>query len=202
MKIVMHDLVGQDDRRFSPWCWATKMSLAHKGLTYETRPTPFTAIADLPGDTAKTLPTIEHENNVVSDSLAIGEYLEQHFDGPTLFGGPGGIAGARFFQMWVGTTLVPQIARLVLLDIYDRVLPEDQAYFRASREQRFGMPLEQVQQGREQRLEPFRESLIPARLLLRKQAFLGGEQPQYADYQMFGRIAMGSRNQRLSIAGR
>jgi len=32
MTIVLHDLTGADDRRFSPNCWRTRMALAHKGL--------------------------------------------------------------------------------------------------------------------------------------------------------------------------
>ncbi len=33
MAITMYDLAGADpNRRFSPFCWRTKMALAHKGL--------------------------------------------------------------------------------------------------------------------------------------------------------------------------
>jgi hypothetical protein len=44
MAIVMYDLVGRDDRRFSPHCWRTRMALAHKGLEHEALPTRFTEI--------------------------------------------------------------------------------------------------------------------------------------------------------------
>ena len=75
---------------------------------------------------------------------------------------------------------------MILLDIYDHLMPEDQAYFRASREQRFGRTLEQVQAGREERLEGFTKSLQPLRITLGDAPFLGGEQPRYADYLAFG----------------
>lgn len=185
MSVTLYDLVARDDLRFSPWCWATKMALAHKGIDCVTIATPFGGIADLPGPQAKTLPTIQDGSVIISDSLKIAAHLERHYAGPSLFGGSGGAAGAQFFHMWVGCNLVPQIARLTLLDMYEQVLPADQAYFRSSREKLFGMSLEQTQAGREQRLNPFRESLTAARLVLRKQSFLGGETPHYMDYQLF-----------------
>ena len=44
MRLVLHDLVGRDDRRFSPTCWRAKLALAHKGLPFTTVPTRFLAI--------------------------------------------------------------------------------------------------------------------------------------------------------------
>ena len=39
MAIKLYDLAGaEDDRRFSPYCWRTKMALKHKGLEFETAP--------------------------------------------------------------------------------------------------------------------------------------------------------------------
>jgi len=39
MSIKLYDLAGADeDRRFSPYCWRTKLALAHKGLKAETIP--------------------------------------------------------------------------------------------------------------------------------------------------------------------
>jgi glutathione S-transferase len=39
MTIKMYDLAGAEpERRFSPFCWRTKMALAHKGLEVETIP--------------------------------------------------------------------------------------------------------------------------------------------------------------------
>ena len=40
---ILYDLAGaQDDRRFSPYCWRTRMALAHKGLSVDTVPWRFT----------------------------------------------------------------------------------------------------------------------------------------------------------------
>ena len=48
MAIIMHDLAGADPAlRFSPYCWRTRMALAHKGLAVETIPWRFTEKAAL-----------------------------------------------------------------------------------------------------------------------------------------------------------
>ena len=48
------------------------------------------------------------------------------------------------------------------------------------------MSLEEVVADREARLPAFRASLEPVRQMLARQEFLGGEQPLYADYTLFG----------------
>jgi glutathione S-transferase len=50
------------------------------------------------------------------------------------------------------------------------------------------MTLEQVQDGRETRVAEFRASLLPVRLVLARQSFLGGDAPSYADYIVFGSL--------------
>jgi glutathione S-transferase len=64
--------------------------------------------------------------------------------------------------------------------------PRDQDYFRQSRAQRFGMPLEQFCANREARISGFRQTLEPLRMTLKSQPFLGGAAPHYPDYIVFG----------------
>ena len=62
------------------------------------------------------------------------------------------------------------IARLIVRDLLDVVDPKDLRNFCESREARFGMSLEAVQQGRETRVADFRASLLlPVRLVLGRQ---------------------------------
>src|SRR5919106_2992164 len=167
MTVVLYDLVGKEDRRFSPHCWRTRMALAHKGLDCEARPTRFTEIARVAGGRFKTIPVIEDRGRAIVDSWAIAQYLEETYpDRPSLFGGPGGEALSRFVQSWCVAVLHAGLITMIVLDIHDRLMPEDQAYFQTSREQRFGRRLEEVQAGREERLEGFRKSLQPLRMAL------------------------------------
>ena len=189
MAIILHDLAGADGRRFSPFCWRAKMALAHKGLAFETRATPFTGIKAIGGGTEKTVPVIEDRGRVVRDSFDIALYLEETYpDRPTLFGGDGGKAMARFIESWANATLGVQIVTLCVKDIHDCLSEEDKGYFRESREKRFGRALEAVQEGREDRVEAARQALTPLRLMLRRQPFIGGEGPLFADYIVFGTL--------------
>jgi glutathione S-transferase len=188
MAITMYDLAGvEPDRRFSPFCWRAKMALAHKGLAVETVPWRFTEKDKLPQPNAGRVPVIIDGDRVVHDSTAIADYLEERYpDRPSLFGGATGRAIVRFVQNWTETVLQPGLIRLVLLDIYRHIGPADQAYFRADREQRFGMTLEEVVRDRDARLPVFRASLDPLRRTVERQKFISGDSPAYADYIVFG----------------
>jgi glutathione S-transferase len=123
----------------------------------------------------------------VHDSTAIADYLENRYpDRPSLFGNAAARALTRFVQNWTETVLQAGIVGLVVLDIWRHIGPEDQAYFRRSREERFGTSLEKVVADRAARLPAFRESLAPLRRTLERQKFLAGEAPAYADYIVFG----------------
>lgn len=188
MPITMYDLAGAEaDRRFSPFCWRARMALAHKGLTVGTVPWRFTEKDRLPQPNAGRVPVIVDGDRVIHDSSAIAEYLEEHYrDRPSLFGGETGRALTRFVQNWVETVVQIGLIRLVLLDIHRHAAPKDKAYFRESREQRFGVTLEEVVKDRDARLPAFRASLDPLRRTVERQPFVCGKAPAYADYVVFG----------------
>jgi glutathione S-transferase len=188
LAIVLYDLAGTDPEiRFSPYCWRIRMALAHKGLEADARPWRFTETETLVPTGGKTVPAMNHDGKWVVDSWAIANYLEENFpDRPSLFGGEAGRALARFYNEWTAATLHGGIIRLVLADIHAVLGPKDQAYFRQSREARFGTTLEAFVADREQRLPEFRKSLGPLRATLQAQPFLGGDAPLYPDYIVFG----------------
>lgn len=188
MTITMYDLAGAEaDRRFSPFCWRSKMALAHKGLAVETVPWRFTEKDKLPQPNAGRVPVIIDGDGVIHDSTAIADYLEERYpDRPSLFGGAAGRALTRFVQNWTETVLQTGLIRLVVLDIHRHCTPVDQTYFRRSREERFGATLEDVVRDREARLPAFRTSLDPLRRTVERQDFVSGNAPAYADYIVFG----------------
>ncbi|HEY3911378.1 MAG TPA: glutathione S-transferase family protein [Stellaceae bacterium] len=188
MAITLYDLAGAEaDRRFSPFCWRTRMALAHKGLEVETVPWRFTEKEKLPQPNGGRVPVIVDNGRVVHDSSAIAAYLETHYaERPSLFGGEAARSLTAFVQNWTETVVQPALAGLVVLDIYRHVAPEDRGYFRQSREDRLGRTLEEVVEDREARLPTFRDSLAPLRRTVERQRFLGGTAPIYADYVVFG----------------
>jgi glutathione S-transferase len=189
MSIVLYDLAGADpDVRFSPYCWRTRFALAHKGLPVETVPWRFTDRDAIAFSGQGKVPVIQDGGTVVFDSWTIAEYLEDQVPTPTLFGDATGRAHALFLNAWADSVLAGGIARFIVRDLVDIIDPKDRDYFRSSREARFGKSLEVVQEGREDRLAAFRDLLLPIRLVLRRQQWLGGTAPSYADHIIAGTL--------------
>src|SRR5579875_3327011 len=165
MAIILYDLAGAEaERRFSPYCWRTRMALAHKGLAFETVPWRFTEKDKIAFSGQGRVPVIRDGDRVVHDSTAIADDLETRYpDRPSLFGGASGRALTRFVQNWTETVVHTGLIRLVVLDILRHCAPQDREYFRLSREERFGAALEEVVRDRDARLPAFRASLEPLR---------------------------------------
>ncbi|PLW77406.1 glutathione S-transferase family protein [Cohaesibacter celericrescens] len=193
MAIKLYDLCSADkNSRFSPACWRTRMALAHKGLEVETVPTLFSEIRSIEGGGQTTVPVIADGDTVMRESFDIAVFLERAYpELPSLFRGEGGIRTSQFMHWWTNATVDSQIARFCILDIYNGLDEKDKSYFRQSRETRFKRPLEQVQDRSEEAVVRFRESLLPLRLTISKQDFIGGDVPIYADYCIFGSFQWG-----------
>lgn len=186
MALQLYELLGADDRRFSPYCWRARMALAHKGLKAEIIPCKFTDKDRIAFSRQDKVPVLRDGDRVVFDSWQIACYLEDAYpDRPTLFGGSIGRAEARFFNEWIPTLSRPWLLAN-LKNIFDHVHPDDKAYFRSSREERFGKTLEQLHDERERHRPAIEAALAPLRTLLEHQPYFCGESPAYADYIVFG----------------
>jgi glutathione S-transferase len=185
--IRLYDLAAADpDRRFSPYCWRTRLALAHKGLPVETVPWRFTEKEAISSSGSLLVPVIVDGDRWIADSWTIANYLEDTFpDRPSLFGAAASRQLTRFYSCFADT-LVSAIFPFIVLDIHRQVHEKDREYFRQSREKRVGMTLEAFTVAQADRIDAFRKSLAPLRQTFKTQPFLGGEQPLYADYAMFG----------------
>lgn len=190
MTITLYTLRGADPAcTFSPHCWKAVMALKHKGLDFEERPLRFTDIARTEGGFSKTVPMLRDDGHLVSDSFAIAEYLEESYpEHPSLFGGDGGRALSRFVEAWSQSVIHPAISRIAVHEIWELLDPEDQPYFRESRETRLGNTLEGMAANSPAEVAAFDARLEPLRALVKRQPFLGGEEPLFADYIVFGAL--------------
>ena len=182
----LYELCGTDpERRFSPFCWRARMALAHKGLHAETVPWRFTETDRLAFANHDKVPVLVDGERAIGDSWAIAEYLEETYpEQPSLFNG--NKAHVRFIMAWTDVTINAALIRLIVSDIPPLLDTGQAAYFRETREKRFGQPLEDVTKDREARLPAFRAALTPLRLVLGRQRFVGGDAPDYSDYIVFG----------------
>ncbi len=184
----LFELCGTETERvFSPYCWRTRMALAHKDIKAETIPWRFSEKDAIAPHQSDKVPVFIDGETSVADSWAIANYLEDTYpDRPSLFGGEGGRAMGRMLNWWGDTVVLGGIFPMIAADIHSHLRPADQAYFRKTREVRLGKTLEQAAANRDEAVETFRQSLNPMRLTLKTQPWLGGASPNYADYIVFG----------------
>ena len=186
--ITLYDLAFDKDLRPSPYCWRAKLALKHKGLTWRDEPCGFTEKQKIAFAESQTYPVIHDGTKVVKDSWAIAEHLDTAYADKPVFKSEMALGYARFVSGWVDTAVHPALFVLIVGDLYDRVRPVDQAYFRESRGKRLGtIDFAGFQaNAREKGLPALRAVLEPARRMLKDQAFLAGQHPAYPDYALAG----------------
>lgn len=186
--ITLYDLVFDQDRRPSPFCWRTKLAMKHKGLVWRDEPCGFTEKQKIAFANSQTYPVIHDGTKVVKDSWAIAQHLDAAYPDKPLFPNDPVKAYARFVNGWVDTTVHVALFPLIIGDLSDRVHLQDKAYFEESRGKRLGTTdfAGFQAKAREKGVPAFRSTLEPARRILREQAFLSGEAPAYPDYILVG----------------
>jgi glutathione S-transferase len=187
---LLYDLAGGNESiRFSPYCWRTKLALAHKNLSFESVPWHFTEKDTLAFSNQSKVPVLVDGETTISDSHAIAEYLENAYPNEaSLFGDASSRALIGFVKAWTEDVLHPAIAPLVVRDIWALLDPKDQAYFRETRERFLGRKLEAFAPERETYLAAFKKALTPLRRTLKVQNFVAGTAPNYADHIVFGAL--------------
>lgn len=187
MPIQMYDLAAADERvRFSPYCWRIRMALAHKQLEVETIAWRFTDKQAIAFSGQGFVPVLLDGRKVVHDSWAIAAYLDEAYrDRPPLMAGPDALALTNFVREWTQAVVHPAVLRAVIDDLFSALADCDKAYFRESREKRFGVPLEEIGLSPEQAVPALGRALAPARQTLAAQPFLCGDAPAFADYVLY-----------------
>jgi glutathione S-transferase len=162
------------------------MALAHKGLEFEGVPWRFCDKEAIAFSGQGLVPILVDGECAVADSWQIALYLETSYPDNPLFGSAQARGATQVFKFWCEQNVHPALMRLIILDLYANLADGDKAYFRESREKRFGMTLEQLGADRTGPLTQLRKSLDVVRPVLVTQAFVGGPQPAFSDYILFG----------------
>jgi glutathione S-transferase len=183
--ITLWELGGRNGRRYSLFSWRTRMALAHKGLAFESHPVQLSDKGTIAFSGGKTVPIIREGDTVVRDSWKIAEYLEAQHPHNTLFGGDIGRGVTHAFNTWVDRALVGLMMPVLAPDIDERIDPGDEQYFRAMAESVTKRSLEALRSERDEALTRLGRALEPMQTLLKRQAYVCGAEPAYADYVLF-----------------
>jgi glutathione S-transferase len=183
-RITLYDLQLASGCTISPFVWATKYALAHKGFEMDIVPGGFTGILERTAGHSERLPVIVDDGEWILDSWLIAEYLDEKYpDRPRLIGDQSVKALTKFVEGWLWRTAVTPWFSCYIKDYRDLSLPQDHEYVTHSRETMLGRKIEEVQAGREDRLPLVPPTLEPFRQILRESHWLGGDRPNYADYR-------------------
>jgi glutathione S-transferase len=184
----LYELAGADPaRRFSPYCWRIVLALAHKGLEYEGVPWRFTDKGAIAFSGQGLVPVLVDGERTVIDSWQIALYLDEAYpDKAPLFGSEQARGASQVFKLWCEQNVHPALMRIIILDLFANLHDKDKAYFRESREKRFGTTLEQVGADRTGALAALRKALDTVRPVLVTQSYIGGAQPAFTDFILFG----------------
>ncbi|PRY71575.1 glutathione S-transferase N-terminal domain-containing protein [Halomonas ventosae] len=186
MTRVLFDLCGIDEGlRFSPYCWRVRYALAHKGLEVQTRPWRFSEKQALAFADHDKVPVLVDGDEVVTDSYEILRYLDRTYPEAPLLGEGLAEARGRFFKHYAERSLAPAMMRTIIMDLLNAIHPDDRAYFRESREKRFGRTLEEFHSPAKG-LAQLDAALEPLRGRLKEADYLDGVAPAGADYLVFG----------------
>jgi glutathione S-transferase len=184
--ICLYELKGKGERRYSLFSWRTRMALKHKGLEFESCPVRMSDKAAIAFSGGKTVPVIKDEDTVVRDSWKIAEYLESRYaDARPLFGGEIGRGVSAAFNTWVDRAVVPAMLPVIAADIYERVDPDDEAYFRQTMEKALKTSLEESRARRDAAVLNLGRLLAPMQEACKRQPFISGANAAYADYILF-----------------
>jgi glutathione S-transferase len=190
MPITLYDLAGANPAlRFSPYCWRTKLALRHKGLDYETIPWRLSDRAAIAPTGQARVPSLLDSGLWVHDSWKIATYLDETYpDRPPLFPDDAAKIHARFINSWCDWSVLPNSRTLAVPEVFKIIAEQDKAYFRASREKAFGVPLEQIGLDKAAAKKTFEQGLKPAEVTLTDHPFLHGAAPGYGDFALFGTL--------------
>ena len=188
-KITLYDLQVSTGATISPFVWATKFAVAHKGFDLDIVEGGFTGIMDRTGGKTERLPAIVDDGKWVLDSWGIVEYLDATYpDRPLLIPHESVAAMTKGLDAWFWGAAIGPWMRSYCGDYRDICYEHDKEYITSTREVMLGGDLAELQKGREDRLPAISASLEPLRMILREHDFLGGSQPNYADYRIMGGI--------------
>jgi glutathione S-transferase len=183
----------------SPYVWRIKMLLAHFGLDYESEMLfgveMKEALAFAQGEAERlrtkapyapngTVPVLVDGETILPDSWTIAAYLDERYGGGKVVNANPALN--RFFESWVGQQITDAVFPTILPETIGRMDEVDREPFRESREAMFGFRFEDIDGSLADCVPALQANLAPLEEALAAHDYIGGGQPIYADYIVFG----------------
>ena len=127
-KIILYDLSGKNNIRFSPPCWNVKLCLLHNYIDFDTIPIRFTEKNKISFSNQTLVPIIKYNKEIVYDSWNIFVWLNDKIKEIKLIPNEQTRIFSHFLYFWTSKSLLPIILmvqvvlfHLRLQQIYQKV---------------------------------------------------------------------------------
>ncbi|WP_425078725.1 glutathione S-transferase C-terminal domain-containing protein [Ruegeria denitrificans] len=181
----LFEVVGENPQaHLSPYCWRSRMALAHKRLKFTSEPWHITEKQRITRSGGITAPVFVDGETWVRDSWQIACFLEQTYPDYPLF--DGAVAKALFVNKWADNTLHPLIFRAVIAEQFPLTARCDKTYYEERTLRKFKQSVEEIGADPEHARQAVVQALGPLEDTLAEVSFLGGGTPDYADFILFG----------------
>ncbi len=186
-KRKLFEVVGENPKaHLSPYCWRSRMALAHKQLSFDSEPWHITEKQRIARSGGVTAPVLVDGEQWIRDSWNIATYLDDTYPVPPLFAGPSGKAKSLFVNHWADNTLHPLIFRAVIAEQFPLTASCDKDYYQERTLRKFGQSVEDIGAEPETARRATMQAMNPLEATLVDTPFLGGASPDYSDYILFG----------------
>ena len=128
-KILLYDLSGKNNIRFSPPCWNVKLCLIHNNIDFDTIPIRFTEKDKISFSNQTLVPIIKYNEEIISDSWDIFVWLNDKIKEIKLIPNEQTRVFSHFLYFWTSKSLLPIIFKLIANDIPKILNAEDKEYF-------------------------------------------------------------------------
>ncbi|KAF5342899.1 hypothetical protein D9758_015416 [Tetrapyrgos nigripes] len=153
------------------------------------------------GKPGHTLPTIQDDSTgaVISDSFLIAEYLDKTYPDKPLFPARSRPLQAAFTSHFISSTIMP--FRPFVMPAAGKLLnPPSEAYYRAMREETYGVKMEEITPKGEARVvewKKFEDALTNVDKYIGEGRFMMGDTISFADFLiaallMWGKVSFGT----------
>lgn len=194
--MILYELDAINEQYFSPYTWRILMSLNHKDLYKDIKriPIKFSEKSDITNKGFNTVPVLNDKGTWIGGSLDIAKYLELTYpNNPSLFGNTENMNLTIIINQIIDPKILAILARIIVLDAYNTIHPEDKTFFRKTREKILNKTIEEVELESGKYIPLFQKEINPFRKIIKDNKFFTGSKPMYCDYILFG-FFMWARN--------